>query len=214
MKICCVGYRKWALDIYKMLSFETFEIFLIDDHCSYEEKKIIDFNPDYVLFYGWSWVISKELISNYICVMLHPSPLPKYRGGSPLQNQIINGETDSAVTLFIMDQGIDTGDIIGQKYLSLKGELNTIFKNITRIGFSLTMDFLKNGIKRRKQNHSEATFFNRIKEENSEISIEDLKTKDGNYLYNKVRMLEDPYPNAFFRTSDGKKLIIKKVEIE
>ncbi len=179
-----------------------------------KKKKIIDFNPDYVLFYGWSWVISKELISNYICVMLHPSPLPKYRGGSPLQNQIINGETDSAVTLFIMDQGIDTGDIIGQKYLSLKGELNTIFKNITRIGFSLTMDFLKNGIKRRKQNHSEATFFNRIKEENSEISIEDLKTKDGNYLYNKVRMLEDPYPNAFFRTSDGKKLIIKKVEIE
>ena len=47
--------------------------------------------------------------------MLHPSPLPKYRGGSPIQNQIINGESKSAVTLFKINNKIDQGDIIYQK---------------------------------------------------------------------------------------------------
>ena len=44
--------------------------------------------PDIVLFYGWSWKVSEKLINKFDCLMLHPSPLPKYRGGSPIQNQI------------------------------------------------------------------------------------------------------------------------------
>ena len=60
--------------------------------------------------------------------MLHPSPLPKYRGGSPIQNQIIDGKLHSAVTIFLMDNGIDTGPIAEQKYLSLEGTIEKIFQ--------------------------------------------------------------------------------------
>ena len=47
--------------------------------------------------------------------MLHPSPLPKFRGGSPIQNQIIRGEKISAVTIFKINKIIDGGDIYFQK---------------------------------------------------------------------------------------------------
>ena len=43
-----------------------------------------------MLFYGWSWKIEEEIYANYMSIMLHPSDLPKFRGGSPIQNQILN----------------------------------------------------------------------------------------------------------------------------
>ena len=93
MKILCVSYREWALNIYENISKKPeHEFLIIHDHESYSDELVDKFSPDLILFYGWSWLVSKEIINNYQCVMLHPSPLPKYRGGSPIQNQIINNE--------------------------------------------------------------------------------------------------------------------------
>ena len=93
MKIGLVGYRKWALDIYDHIEkTHDHEFLRFNSKDEFSEKKLISFNPDYILFYGWSWIVPTNLVKNFNCVMLHPSPLPKYRGGSPLQNQIINGE--------------------------------------------------------------------------------------------------------------------------
>ena len=146
--------------------------------------------------------------------MLHPSPLPKYRGGTPLQNQIIRGEKDSAVTLFIMDSGIDTGAIIAQSPLSLSGHLSDIFDRIISIGFRLTKNIIENGFETIEQDHSKATYYKRRTPSMSEITKEELEALDGEYLCNKIRMLEDPYPNAFITMSDGRKLKIKLAEIE
>ena len=100
MKIVCIGYREWALKIYDNIAHETNHNFLIiRKKEQYDENVIIDFNPDIILFYGWSWIVSDFLIKNFDCLMLHPSPLPLYRGGSPIQNQIINGEIRSKVTI-------------------------------------------------------------------------------------------------------------------
>lgn len=213
MKVCCVGYRDWALKIYSSLEDE-FDTLVIRSKKEYNEETIRKYNPDYVLFYGWSWIIDKKLLEDYTCIMLHPSPLPKYRGGSPIQNQIINGEKDSAVSLFIMDQGIDTGDLIAQEHLSLEGQLFDILDRITQIGTRLTLSFLKNGFTRLKQDEAQATFFPRRKVSENEITIEELLNKNGEYLYNKIRMLQDPYPNSYIKTIDGKKLKLKLVELE
>ena len=180
----------------------------------YDEENIREYNPTYILFYGWSDIIDEKIINDFECIMLHPSPLPKYRGGSPIQNQIIRGEKDSAVTLFIMDSGIDTGDIIAQEYLSLDGNLNEIFDEIISIGFMLTKDIFENGFERIKQDNSKATYYKRRTPEMSEITLEDLSDLDSNYLYNKIRMLQDPYPNAFIKLDDGRKLKIKLAELE
>ena len=68
-------------------------------------------NPEIIFFIGWSWIIDDHLIKSNKCICLHPSPLPKYRGGSPIQHQIINGESLSAVTFFEMTNDLDAGDM-------------------------------------------------------------------------------------------------------
>ena len=146
--------------------------------------------------------------------MLHPSPLPKYRGGSPIQNQIIRGEKISAVTIFKINEIIDGGDIYFQKKISLIGSLNKIFEKIVIEGTNGTLKILNTKkIKIKKQNHNTATYFTRRKPEQSEITIKEIKEKPAEYIANKIRMLDDPYPNAFIRLKN-KKLFIKKFKIK
>ena len=209
MNIACIGYRAWALSIYRSIMLDTEHNFLlIDSKESFEEEKIISFSPDLVLFYGWSWIIPDHLVDRYTCLMLHPSPLPRYRGGSPIQNQIINNESDSAVTIFKIDHGIDTGPICAQQSFSLDGDLNSIFDRITNIGIELTKHIISHGFDLIPQDHNLATFFKRRKPSESEITQEELLTKPASYLHNKIRMLQDPYPNAYIVCADGSKLYL------
>ena len=73
----------------------------------------------------------------------------------------------------------------------------------------LTNDFLENGISYKKQDHTKATYFKRRKPEESELTIDEISNQTSEYLFNKIRMLGDPYPNAFIKTKDGKKILIK-----
>ena len=215
MKIGCVGYRDWALTIYDRLSrSKAHQFLIIRSKEEYEEDAIYDFNPDIILYYGWSWIIKKDIVEKFQCIMLHPSPLPKYRGGSPIQNQIINDDEFSAVTLFLMDEGLDTGPILAQKEYSLSGELSEIFQRISNIGYELTSGILNEGLKPIPQDENNATVYKRRKPHESEITINEIQNKPGEYLYNKIRMLQDPYPNAYIKTYDGKKLFITQAHIE
>jgi methionyl-tRNA formyltransferase len=214
MKVACVGYRKWALEIYDRLAQSNDHTYLIwrnkSDFC---EDALRQFNPDLILFYGWSWFIPESLIQEYKCLMLHPSPLPRYRGGSPIQNQIIAGEKDSKVSIFIMNGEMDSGDIVAQDYLSLEGSILEIFSRMVDTGERLSLDILNNGLKPVPQDSNKATFYKRRQPEESEITIEELKNCSTEYLFNKIRMLADPYPNAFIKTSDGKRLDIIAAKI-
>lgn len=215
MKVACVGYRDWALSIYSRLEEATEHAFIhISSKDDYDLGKIEIFEPDIVLFYGWSWYVEESLLEKYTCLMLHPSPLPRYRGGSPLQNQIIAGETVSKVSIFIMNGEMDSGPIVAQEELDLTGNLADIFQRIENIGFALTIDLLENGLNPVPQDDSAATYCVRRKPSESELTIDELQNSPAVYLHNKIRMLQDPYPNAFIKTRDGKKLIIKSAEIE
>jgi len=113
-----------------------------------------------------------------------------------------------------MTDELDAGDIVGQKELSLAGALDEIFKRIEDAGVELTLHLLEHGMTRISQDHTAATFCKRRLPSDSEITAEELTTKPAVYLYNKIRMLADPYPNAFIRTADGKKLMITAAYIE
>lgn len=210
MKILCIGYRDWSIEIYERLKKEnkkhSFKIIKSTDN-SYISN-IQKFNPELILFYGWSNKIDKEIVSQYKCLMLHPSPLPKYRGGSPIQNQIINGEKKSAISIFIMDEGIDTGPILKQKSFNLNGSIKEIFSKIIKIGYELTNDILHEGFNPISQDHSQATYYKRRTPLDSEISIDEIKNNTAEYIHDKIRMLQDPYPNAYIKAQDGKKVYI------
>ena len=214
MRIACVGYRDWALNIYNEIEKNTnHTVIIFNGKEEYSPQEIKIFAPDIILFYGWSWTVDEEIVESYNCVMMHPSALPKFRGGSPIQNQIIRGVKSSKLTLFLMNKKMDAGDILEQAPLDLSGSISEIFKRIELEGLKLTLKILENGLIPIAQDESKATFFKRRAPEESEITIDELLQADSSYLYNKVRMLGDPYPNAFIRTSDGKKLLIKHVEI-
>ena len=215
MKIACVGYRSWALNIYDFLSRNTDHVYLIfRSKAQFNERILKDFSPDIILFYGWSWYVPNELLMQFKCLMLHPSPLPKYRGGSPIQNQIISGEKASKISIFIMNHEIDSGDLVGQEDISLEGSLADIFKRIEEAGKQVTLRILNEGLKPVPQKHSEATIFKRRGSEESEITMEELRNSTAGYLYNKIRMLNDPYPNAFIKTFDGKRLYILTAKVD
>lgn len=218
MKIACIAYRDWAKEIYSKISKENSKknqfLILINDFDEIENR-ILNFKPDLILWYGWSDLISNKLVEDFFCVMLHPSPLPKYRGGSPIQNQIINGETSSAVTLFKINDKIDEGDIIFQKDFSLEGQLDQIFDRIIMIGTELSIKMIKNftSLKLKKQDHTLATYFPRRKPKESEITINEIMTSTSLQLYNKIRALQDPYPNAYIVDKMGNKLFLTNAKL-
>jgi len=215
MRIACVGYRSWALNIYFRLAASTDHIFLIlRSKSQFDKDVLLDFRPDLVLFYGWSWFVPIDLVESHTCLMIHPSPLPRYRGGSPIQNQIIAGDISSKVSLFIMTDELDAGDLVGQVDLSLVGTIDEIFGRIEDAGVELTRHIFDNGLQRKPQNHSAATYCKRRSPSESQITAEELATKSAEYLYNKIRMLTDPYPNAYIIAADGKKLMITSAHIE
>lgn len=172
---------------------------------------------DFIVFVGWSDLVDCTIIDDYLCLCYHPSDLPFYRGGSPLQNQIIDGNILTKGSLFKMDYNIDSGPIYDKEELSLEGDMNQIFENLETNAATLIqrfiLDYEFNNIKFKPQNERLATKFKRRKSEMSEITIDEILNFDGLYLFNKIRALGDPYPNAFIKTRDGRRLLIKKVEI-
>ena len=70
--------------------------------------------PDVIVVVAYGKILPKEILDypKYGCVNVHASLLPKYRGSAPIQWAVINGETETGVTIMLMDEGIDTGDII------------------------------------------------------------------------------------------------------
>jgi len=172
-----------------------------------------------VLFVGWSWIIKEGVINSKLCVCLHPSPLPKYRGGSPIQHQILSGETDSAVTLFLMDNKLDHGQLLWQDHLSLEGELDDIFHELGDVGAEGVSAVLRQysdtgTLVGSEQSHEDATVFKRRKPGQSEILVEDFSEHTAEELYNKIRALQDPYPNAYVICKDGTRLFLSRARHE
>lgn len=216
MKVACISYRDWALAIYDEVRRRQpgHDYLVIRDKDSYTDQAVLDFAPDLALYYGWSWRVTPAITNAVTSLMLHPSPLPLYRGGSPIQNQIIRGESESAVSIFVISEELDAGPLVAQAPLSLQGHLDEIFLRMTTIGSDLTEGLLVNGLHPVEQDHARATSYTRRGPEDSEITLEELQNESSAYLFNKVRMLEDPYPNAYIRCSDGRRLLIKRVELE
>lgn len=213
--ILICGYRDWAYDIFCNVNKSVNENCIYVDDKDLVDEMIDEYQPKYIFFIGWSWIIKDDIINNYPCICLHPSPLPKYRGGSPLQHQMINGEESSAVTLFEMDAGLDTGDILYQKKFSLHGNLNDIYNRISDVGTDGVIEIIEDGYQNRvKQNEEEATLYKRRKPHMSEINIFDFNNFTARQIHDKVRSLQNPYPNPFITCKDGTKLYIKETEIE
>jgi methionyl-tRNA formyltransferase len=213
------GYREWALKIFEKVSEnpKLDVIATIKSNIEFKEniQKFDPKNIDFILFIGWSWIIEKEITQKFLCLGIHPSDLPDFRGGSPIQHQIIQGLTKSKVTLMTLSAAkIDAGDIWLKEDLDLTGDsMNDVFENLIASSTKLLNSFLNKypEIKASEQNIQNGTYYKRRKPEESKLSKEDFANKSLNELYNFIRSLTDPYPNAYLEDELGNKLVFKNV---
>ncbi len=204
------AYREWAIELYeKLYNKYKKELILLKSQKKLTANYVKKINPEYIFFPDWSWIVPKTIIQNHKCICFHESNLPKFRGGSPIQNQIIRGTKKTKSTAFIMTEGLDEGDIIMQKTLSLEGPIKDIFQRMIKNDYEMINKIIEGRFKIKKQK-GRSTVFKRRKPEQSELKNLDFSNQ---YLYDFIRMLADPYPNAFIRIKN-KKIVFKSAELK
>lgn len=194
-----------------------YEIDSVDGKKTKDYEPIIkELNLDLILVLGWYYMLPKSTreLSKYGAWGIHASLLPKYAGGAPLNWAIINGEKETGVTLFRMDDGVDDGDIIAQKSFSIMYEdtIKEVYDKATISSKEILLDVFKDieNIKFIPQNKSKIEIYPQRNHSDGEIDL----SKTSEDIYNFIRAQSSPYPGAFIKTIDGKKLIIEKVRVE
>ena len=172
------------------------------------KKNKIDFN----LICGFPYLFDNKLINSpkYKTVNMHAGRLPHYRGGSPLNWQIINGEKFIYLSLININKNLDSGEIILEKKFRLKNsydikKVHSIANNLfPKMAFKALNKIIKNSnLKFKKQNNIYAKYFKQRKESDGKI----IWNKKAKKIYNLIRAITLPYPCAF--TFDDKKNKIK-----
>ncbi len=172
--------------------------------------------PDVIVVVAYGKILPPEIlrIPKYGCVNGHPSLLPKYRGSAPVQWAIISGETVTGVTSQLMDEGIDTGDILETAETEIGAEetADELFGRLSVITAGLlvkTLADLESGnVTPRKQEEEKASYAPIIKKE---MALLDFKAKTASEIRNAVRGFYS-WPCAYFFL-DGKRIkVIKAAE--
>jgi methionyl-tRNA formyltransferase len=167
--------------------------------------------PDLILSFYYRRLLSRELLAipRLGSINLHGSLLPKYRGRSPVNWVLVNGETQTGVTLHYMTEQADAGDIIAQRAVDIAFEDTalTLFGRVTQAAVELFREnfpLIKAGSAPRiPQDPAQATYFGRRTPEDGRIDWD----KPALGLYNLIRAVTTPYPGAFTFLR-GKKLYV------
>jgi len=148
-------------------------------------------NPDIAIVVAFGQIFGPELLElpRRGCINLHASLLPGFRGAAPIQAAIVAGESVTGVTTMLMDQGLDTGDILLQKQVDI-GAIETAAELSSRLaetGGKLvvqTLDLLDvDGLERRPQNDDEATLAPRLDRSDGRIDW----TQSSSAIFARVR---------------------------
>lgn len=156
------------------------------------------FNPDYVFFPHWSFMIDKSIFETYRCIVFHMTDLPYGRGGSPLQNLIVRGHVKTKISAIDVVEKVDAGDIYLKSDLDLSGNAKDIFYRAQVVIESMIKEIIHKDISPVPQ-LGDPVFFKRRRSSESDMSnLEDLEK-----VYDYIRMLDSPgYPKAFLETSN------------
>ncbi len=175
-----------------------------------EYEEIISLEPDIIITCAYGQIIPKEILNapRLGCINVHASLLPKLRGGAPIHRAIINGLSKTGITIMYMNEGMDKGDIISQREISIEESdtAQTLHDKLSILGRDLLLDTLPSIIdgtnKRVPQEESEATYGFNITREDEHISFD----KTSRQIYNQIRGLNS-WPGAYV-TLNGKILKI------
>jgi len=197
MKYIIITKKKWDLNNFKKLKKN---IFVLDKVNIIKIKRI---NPKIIFFIHWSKFIDKSIFEKYLCIQFHSSNLPKGRGGSPIQNQIMLNIKKTKISAFKVSEKLDSGPICIQGDLSLQGNALDILSKMEAKSVQMIKKIIKTKNLKFKKQKGKPSFFKRRKPSESKINA--YKTKTINELYDFLRMLDAPgYPKAFIKLNKFK----------
>ena len=167
--------------------------YLINNKSDFNLQNIAKVSPEYIFIPHYSHIIPNEITARFPCVMFHMTDLPFGRGGSPLQNLIVNGFTKTKLSAFRCIDELDAGPIYCKAEFSLEGTAEAIFKKADQLVIKLIFDIIQNKIQPIEQHGKVSLFQRRTPEQGNIQNLNKL-----NVIYDYIRMLDaQGYPNAF-----------------
>ncbi len=194
--------KKLAMSPVKELALKheipVFQPLKMRDPQAIEKLKALE--PDLIVVVAYGQILPKAVldIPKFNCINVHASLLPKYRGAAPINMAIVDGETETGVTTMLMDVGLDTGDMLVKRSLTIgpnetAGELHDRLAVLGREVMDETLKQLCAGtLQAEKQDDSLSCYASMMKKEDGLIDW----SRSAQQIHNQVRGLE-PWPGAY-----------------
>lgn len=196
--------HSWNIDLLKNSKniLKDYDVQIITTREKLDFDFLSKIQPECIFFPHWPWLIPPEIYSTFRCVVFHMTDLPFGRGGSPLQNLIARGITETKISAIAVTEGIDAGSVYLKESLSLYGSAEEIYMRAAKIIVTQMIPRILNDCPAPIPQTGEATFFTRRTPAMSELSP-DMTLEQ---IFDYIRMLDaDGYPHAFIRL--GSKII-------
>jgi len=182
---------------------------------SSDYQAILDYDPDLIVTAAYGQLLPKEILEapQYGCINVHASMLPELRGGAPIHYAILEGKSETGITIMYMVEKLDAGDILTQRSTPIEHEDNvgTLHDKLSEVGSNLLLETLPplfaGNLTPIKQEDSQATFAANIRREQEKIDW----SKSNVDVYNQIRGL-NPWPVAY-TTYESKNMKIWKAEL-
>lgn len=168
-------------------------------------QDILDLEPDIIVTCAYGQIIPKAILDypRLGCINVHGSLLPKLRGGAPIHHAIIDGESETGITIMYMDAKMDSGDIIYQKKIKIEDDdtVETLWDKMSLLGRDTLLEVMPsiiNGTNERiKQDEDKVTFGYNIRREEEHLDF----NKTSREVFNHIRGLS-PIPSAYALLDD------------
>lgn len=170
------------------------------------ENELKRINPDIIVVAAYGKILPHYVISypKYGCINIHGSLLPEYRGAAPVQRAIIDGKNETGITVMLMDDGLDTGDILTVTKVKIEegDDFGTLFDKMAEAGANAIVsslpDIINGKITPIKQDGEKSTYAEKITKDDCNIDF----TKPAKAVYDLIRGLS-PMPLGVIRREDG-----------
>jgi methionyl-tRNA formyltransferase len=178
-------------------------------------QNLKELNPDLIIVAAYGFILPKEIlvIPKYGAINVHASLLPKYRGASPIQAAILNGDKETGITIMLVNEKMDEGDILSQETITITNNDNfkTLHDKLSILGAKLLLEtlpkWLNKKIKPQKQDQSQASYCKLITKEDGKIDWH----KSAIEIERQILAL-NPWPGTFAKW-DNKKIKLLKVKL-
>ncbi len=197
MRYVIASSRKWNEEMAVRLPISTGkEFILIRNKEDFTAERLAEISPRYIFVPHWSYFIPPSVYETFECVIFHMTDLPFGRGGSPLQNLIARGISESKISAVKCMAAVDAGPVYMKKPISLHGTADEIYMRASRVIEEMIVEIVNNEPIPCEQD-GEVVCFERRKPEDGNINGLSELTE----VFDYIRMLDaDGYPKAFLET--------------